>query len=118
MPLMISYFRSGVEHKLGPAIAVGNALMDHLDVAAITATGSPEAGWGIRARASRKRVGLELGNNVPVITEPDGDSRAAAAKIKMTGGHCFTNSGDCSRGAIVDFDATQICRRLDRGRIH
>ena len=97
---------------------VGNALVDHHDVAAITFTGSPEVGCGIRARASRKRVGLELGNNAPVITEPDGDSPAAAAKIKMTDGHCLTNSGDCSRGAIVDFDATRICRRLDRGRIH
>jgi acyl-CoA reductase-like NAD-dependent aldehyde dehydrogenase len=51
----------------------------------ITFTGSPEVGWGIRARAARKKVGLELGNNSPVIIEPDGDWRTAAAKIKVAG---------------------------------
>ena len=40
---------------------VGNALVDHPDVAMITFTGSPEVGWGIRERAPRKKVGLELG---------------------------------------------------------
>ena len=45
---------------------VGNAIVDHPDIALITFTGSPEVGWGIRARAPRKRVGLELGNNAPV----------------------------------------------------
>ena len=52
---------------------IGNSLVDHPDVALITFTGSPEIGWAIRERAPRKRVGLELGNNAPVILEPDGD---------------------------------------------
>lgn len=69
---------------------VGNALVDHPDVALITFTGSPDVGWSIRARAPRKRVGLELGNNAPVILEPDGDWAAAAAKIKMAG---FSHAG-------------------------
>ncbi len=69
---------------------VGNALVDHPDVALITFTGSPEVGWSIRARAPRKRVGLELGNNAPVIIEPDGDWATAAAKIKMAG---FSHAG-------------------------
>jgi acyl-CoA reductase-like NAD-dependent aldehyde dehydrogenase len=64
---------------------VGNALVDHPDVAMITFTGSPPVGWGIRARAPRKKVGLELGNNAPVIIEPDADSKAAADKIKVAG---------------------------------
>ena len=69
---------------------VGNALVDHPDVALITFTGSPDVGWAIRARAPRKRVGLELGNNAPVILEPDGDWKTAAAKIKMAG---FSHAG-------------------------
>ena len=69
---------------------VGNALVDHPDVALITFTGLPEVGWSIRARAPRKRVGLELGNNAPVIIEPDGDWATAAAKIKMAG---FSHAG-------------------------
>lgn len=69
---------------------VGNALVDHPEVALLTFTGSPDVGWGIRARAPRKKVGLELGNNAPVIIEPDGDWRAAAAKIRVAG---FSHAG-------------------------
>jgi acyl-CoA reductase-like NAD-dependent aldehyde dehydrogenase len=69
---------------------VGNALVDDPDVALITFTGSPEVGWAIRSRAPRKRVGLELGNNAPVIIESDGDWAAAAAKIRLAG---FAHAG-------------------------
>jgi acyl-CoA reductase-like NAD-dependent aldehyde dehydrogenase len=61
----------------------------HPDVAAITFTGSPEVGWNIRARAPRKRVGLELGNNAPVIVHHDADVPVAAAKITL-GGFSFS----------------------------
>ena len=72
----------------GGGSTVGNALVDHPDIALITFTGSPQVGWGIRARAPRKRVGLELGNNAPVIIEPDSKWLVAADKIRMAGfGH-------------------------------
>ena len=74
----------------GGGSTVGNAIVDHPDIALITFTGSPDVGWGIRARAPRKRVGLELGNNAPVIIEPDGDWKTAAAKIKVAG---FSHAG-------------------------
>lgn len=74
----------------GGGSTVGNAIVDHPDIALITFTGSPEVGWGIRARAPRKRVGLELGNNSPVIIAADGDWRTAAAKIKVAG---FSHAG-------------------------
>jgi acyl-CoA reductase-like NAD-dependent aldehyde dehydrogenase len=70
--------------------SVGNAIVDHPDIAMITFTGSPEVGWGIRGRAARKKVGLELGNNAPVILEPSGDWKGAAAKIKLAG---FSHAG-------------------------
>src|SRR3954467_10433321 len=63
----------------------GNALVDHPDVAMITFTGSPDVGWAIRGRAPRKKVGLELGNNAPVIIESDADWKTAADKIKVAG---------------------------------
>ncbi len=69
---------------------VGNAIVDHPDIALITFTGSPSVGWSIRSRAPRKRVGLELGNNAPVIIEPDGDWKSAADKIKVAG---FSHAG-------------------------
>ncbi len=74
----------------GGGSTVGNAIVDHPDVALITFTGSPEVGWGIRARAARKRVGLELGNNAPLIIEADGDWKTAAAKVKVAG---FSHAG-------------------------
>jgi acyl-CoA reductase-like NAD-dependent aldehyde dehydrogenase len=74
----------------GGGSTVGNALVDHDDVALITFTGSPEVGWSIRARAPRKRVGLELGNNAPLIIEADGDWRSAVAKVKVAG---FSHAG-------------------------
>jgi acyl-CoA reductase-like NAD-dependent aldehyde dehydrogenase len=74
----------------GSGSVVGNALVDHDDVAHITFTGSPEVGWSIRARAPRKRVGLELGNNAPLILEADGDWRSAVAKVKVAG---FSHAG-------------------------
>ena len=74
----------------GSGSTVGNAIVDHPDIALITFTGSPDVGWGIRSRAPRKRVGLELGNNAPVIIEPDGNWRVAADKIKMAG---FSHAG-------------------------
>jgi len=58
-----------------------NHLVDHPDVAMVTFTGSPDVGWGIRARAPKKKVSLELGNNSPIVIEPDADWRTAAAKI-------------------------------------
>ncbi len=69
---------------------IGNALVDHRDIELITFTGSPDVGWSIRGRAPRKKVGLELGNNAPVIIEPDGDWRSAAAKIRLAG---FSHAG-------------------------
>jgi acyl-CoA reductase-like NAD-dependent aldehyde dehydrogenase len=69
---------------------VGNAIVDHPDIALITFTGSPEVGWGIRARAARKKVGLELGNNAPLIIEPSADVQTAAKKVSVAG---FSHAG-------------------------
>jgi acyl-CoA reductase-like NAD-dependent aldehyde dehydrogenase len=69
---------------------VGDPLVDHPGVAMITFTGSPEVGWAIRGRAPRKKVGLELGNNAPVVIEPDGDLATAAKKISVAG---FSHAG-------------------------
>ena len=69
---------------------VGNAIVDHPDISLITFTGSPEVGWGIRARAARKKVGLELGNNAPLIIEPSADVETAAKKVSVAG---FSHAG-------------------------
>jgi acyl-CoA reductase-like NAD-dependent aldehyde dehydrogenase len=70
--------------------SVGNALVDHDGVAMITFTGSPDVGWGIKARAARKKVGLELGNNAPLIVEPSADVETVARKVSVAG---FSHAG-------------------------
>jgi acyl-CoA reductase-like NAD-dependent aldehyde dehydrogenase len=74
----------------GKSSEVGNALVDHPDVALISFTGSVDVGWSIRERAPRKKVGLELGNNAPVVIEPDGDWEGAATKISVA---AFSHAG-------------------------
>jgi acyl-CoA reductase-like NAD-dependent aldehyde dehydrogenase len=64
---------------------IADHLVTHDDVRLITFTGSPDVGWGIRAKAPHKRVGLELGNNAPVVIEPDADIETAAKKISVAG---------------------------------
>ena len=59
----------------------GPALVEHPVPKLITFTGSTRVGWGIAAKAFRKRVALELGSNAPVIVERDADVADAAAKI-------------------------------------
>jgi acyl-CoA reductase-like NAD-dependent aldehyde dehydrogenase len=86
---------------------VGNALVEHPDVAMITFTGSPDVGWGIKGRAPRKKVGLELGNNAPVILEPDADYATAAEKISVAGfSHagqsCISTQRVYAHGSIVE----------------
>ena len=66
---------------VGPASTIGDVLVDDERVKAITFTGSGPVGWGIAARAPRKRVALELGNATPVIVLDDADLDGAAAKL-------------------------------------
>jgi acyl-CoA reductase-like NAD-dependent aldehyde dehydrogenase len=47
----------------------------------ITFTGSGTVGWGLRERAPRKRVNLELGNATPVVVEADADLEQATTKL-------------------------------------
>jgi acyl-CoA reductase-like NAD-dependent aldehyde dehydrogenase len=75
---------------VGPASEIGDVLVEDERVKAITFTGSSEVGWGLRERAARKRVNLELGNATPLIVEADADVEAAAA---ATAQHGFSFAG-------------------------
>ena len=93
----------------GGGRTVGNAIVEHDDIALITFTGSPEVGWGIRAAAPRKRVGLELGNNAPLIIEPDGDWQTAATKVRVAG---FSHAGQSCISTQRIFVHTSIADRF------
>ena len=66
---------------VGPGAELGDVLVSDERVRVITFTGSGPVGWGIRERAPRKRVNLELGNATPVLVEADADLDEAAAKL-------------------------------------
>ncbi len=69
----------------GPAAPIGDVLIDDPRVRLVTFTGSAEVGWGIRARAPRKRVALELGNTSPAIVTADADLDRAAELLAANG---------------------------------
>ena len=69
----------------GPGGDIGDPLVQHDDVAYVTFTGSPPVGWSIAAKASRKKVGLELGNNSPLVIDASADWETAVAKVAVAG---------------------------------
>ena len=70
---------------VGKSRDIGDVLTEDERVRLITFTGSSEVGWGIRARANKKKVSLELGNSTPLIVLADADLDKAAAAIAAHG---------------------------------
>jgi acyl-CoA reductase-like NAD-dependent aldehyde dehydrogenase len=70
---------------VGPASELGDVLVEDERVKLITFTGSSGVGWGLRERAHKKRVNLELGNSTPVIVAADADVSLAATKVAQNG---------------------------------
>jgi acyl-CoA reductase-like NAD-dependent aldehyde dehydrogenase len=66
---------------VGQASEIGDVLVADERVKLITFTGSSGVGWGLRERAPKKRVNLELGNATPVIVAADADVSLAATKV-------------------------------------
>ncbi len=64
-------------------------LVDDPRFAVLSFTGSPGVGWGLKTRAGRKRVVLELGGNAAVIVHGDADLEAAVAR-SVTGGYAYS----------------------------
>jgi acyl-CoA reductase-like NAD-dependent aldehyde dehydrogenase len=60
-------------------------LVEDERIRALTFTGSPVVGWGLKQRAGRKRVTLELGGNAGVIVHHDADIAYAAERITWGG---------------------------------
>ncbi|MGH3442603.1 MAG: aldehyde dehydrogenase family protein [Nitriliruptorales bacterium] len=75
----------------GTGEEAGEPLVDHPVPAMVTFTGSVPVGWGIAARAPRKRVALELGSNSPLIVEPDAvAAKVAASAYAYAGQSCIS----------------------------
>ena len=65
----------------GPSAEIGDVLVEDERVKAITFTGSSGVGWGLKERAPKKKVSLELGNATPVIIAADANVEAAATAM-------------------------------------
>jgi acyl-CoA reductase-like NAD-dependent aldehyde dehydrogenase len=70
---------------VGRSSEIGDVITDDPRVKMITFTGSSQVGWGIRQRAHKKKVSLELGNSTPVIVLADADLEKAATAIAANG---------------------------------
>jgi acyl-CoA reductase-like NAD-dependent aldehyde dehydrogenase len=75
---------------VGPSSEIGDALLEDERVKAVTFTGSGTVGWGLKQRAPRKHVSLELGNATPVIVAADADLEVAAT---ATAANSFSFAG-------------------------
>jgi glyceraldehyde-3-phosphate dehydrogenase (NADP+) len=62
---------------------VADMLIEDERFAVLTFTGSSDAGWGLKNRAGRKRVLLELGGNAGCIIDETADLDRAAARCTM-----------------------------------
>ena len=65
-------------------------------------TGSPDVGWGMKSRAGKKKVVLELGGNAGVIVDKDADLDLAASRVR-TGAFAY---------------AGQVCISVQRVYVH
>jgi len=74
---------------VGPASEIGDVLVGDERVKLITFTGSGDVGWGIRERAPRKKVSLELGNATPAIVCAD----APASTVDKLAANSFAYAG-------------------------
>src|SRR5919106_3101296 len=79
---------------VGPASEIGDVLVEDERVRLITFTGSAGVGWGLRERAPRKKVNLELGNATPAIVlcdaPPSAAEKLAANAFSFAGQSCIS----------------------------
>ncbi len=84
----------------------------------LTFTGSPVVGWGLKSRAGRKRVTLELGGNAAVIVHSDADVDYAAERVAWggfayAGQTCISVQRVFVHEDVYDRFASELVRRVD-----
>ena len=105
----------------GRGSVVGNAIVDHPGVDAITFTGSTEVGRGLMARAAKtlKKVALELGGKSPNIVLADADLEAASrgalnAIFYGKGEVCAAGSRLLVEESVHDALLEKVCERASK----
>ena len=84
----------------------------------LTFTGSPVVGWGLKSRARRKRVTLELGGNAAVIVNEDADVAYAAERVAWggfayAGQTCISVQRVYVHDKVYDAFARELVRRVE-----
>jgi acyl-CoA reductase-like NAD-dependent aldehyde dehydrogenase len=107
---------------VGPASELGDVLVEDERVKLITFTGSSGVGWGLRERAHKKRVNLELGNATPVIVAGDADVSLAAAKVaqnafSFAGQSCISVQRVYVERAAYDTFVAELIPLVDRLKV-
>ncbi|HEV7499060.1 MAG TPA: aldehyde dehydrogenase family protein [Vicinamibacteria bacterium] len=109
---------------LGSGGTIGNALVDHADVRAVSFTGSNEVGAEIYARAARRmiRVQAEMGGKNPVIVLADADldlavESTAQGAFGSTGQRCTATSRVVVDEAVADRFVEALAARAAKVRV-
>ena len=108
----------------GPGADVGNAIVEHPDVDAITFTGSERTGRAIAVAATARlaRVQLELGGKNPLVVLADADLDTAArvavdGAYFQTGQRCTASSRLIVESAIHDRFVAAVTARMRELRV-
>jgi aldehyde dehydrogenase (NAD+) len=109
---------------LGSGGTVGNALVDHDDVRAVSFTGSNEVGAEIYARGAKRmiRVQCEMGGKNPVVVLEDADldlavESTAQGAFASTGQRCTATSRVIVEERIADAFVERLAARAGKVRI-
>jgi alpha-ketoglutaric semialdehyde dehydrogenase len=108
----------------GPGGAVGNTLVDHPHVKAVSFTGSNQVGMALNQRTAQRgiKVTCEMGGKNPVVVLADADLELAAAGILggafgSTGQRCTATSRVVVEQAVARELVEALCRGAARIRV-
>ncbi|HEY3122375.1 MAG TPA: aldehyde dehydrogenase family protein [Vicinamibacteria bacterium] len=109
---------------LGSGGTVGNALLDHDDVRAVSFTGSNDVGAEIYGRAARRmiRAQCEMGGKNPVVVMADADldlavEATAQGAFGSTGQRCTATSRVIVEDRIAEQFVEKLAARAQRVRV-
>lgn len=100
------------------ARATGDRLVTDERFKLLTFTGSSAVGWGMKARAGKKKVILELGGNAGVIVDASADLEFAAARVAaggfaLAGQSCISVQRVYVHRAVFDDFAGRLVRLVE-----
>ena len=102
--------------------AAAGPLVEDERLKLLSFTGSAEVGWGLKARAGKKRVCLELGGNAACIVDEDADLDFAADRITIgafyqSGQSCISVQRVIAHKAVYDDLKSKLVERAVKLRM-